>query len=59
MFLPSWQAITDVYNDLAVNHADVFARCYTFVLHSSLPMSEQQEVFHPAPPGDLVIFSWG
>lgn len=50
VFLPSWQAISDVYSALS-NDPSVFERCITYVLHSSLPMSEQQEVFQHAPTG--------
>lgn len=50
VFLPSWQSIVDVYNDLAAKPG-VFERCIIHVLHSSLPMSEQQTVFDHAPPG--------
>jgi hypothetical protein len=50
MFLPSWQSIVDVYNALAAKPG-VFERCIIHVLHSSLPMSEQQTVFDHAPPG--------
>jgi len=54
VFLPSWQAISDVYNALANNPA-VFERCITWVLHSSLPISEQQEVFQHAPQGESIL----
>jgi hypothetical protein len=50
VFLPSWQAIVDVY-DAVAEDASVFKRCIIYVLHSSLPMSEQTVVFEPAPPG--------
>lgn len=50
VFLPSWQAIVDVY-DAVAEDASVFERCIIYVLHSSLPMSEQTAVFKPATPG--------
>jgi HrpA-like RNA helicase len=50
VFLPSWQAIVDVYEDIAKD-VHVFERCDIHVLHSSLPMNEQTAVFEPAPPG--------
>jgi hypothetical protein len=50
VFLPSWKSIVDVYNQLAAKPG-VFECCIIHVLHSSLPMSEQQAVFEHAPPG--------
>lgn len=57
MFLPSWQAIVAVYDAIAED-ASVFERCIIYVLHSSLPMSEQTAVFEPAPPGVKLGVGW-
>lgn len=50
MFLPNWQSISAVY-DLLLVKAGLFEKLQLFVLHSLLPMSEQQEAFEHAPPG--------
>lgn len=51
MFLPNWQSIVDVYEGLA-EAQQLFERLLLFPLHSMMPMSEQQEVFEPAPQGE-------
>jgi hypothetical protein len=53
VFLPSWQAISDVNSQLVQDYA-LFSKLQVFVLHSLLPMQEQQEAFTHAPPGGLV-----
>jgi HrpA-like RNA helicase len=52
VFLPSWQSIQATY-DAMLESAQLAERSLIFVLHSSLPISEQQEVFEHAPPGAL------
>ncbi|KAF6254303.1 P-loop containing nucleoside triphosphate hydrolase protein [Scenedesmus sp. NREL 46B-D3] len=50
VFLPNWQAIADV-NELLMADQVLAAGLQVFVLHSLLPMQEQQEAFTHAPPG--------
>ena len=54
MFLPGWQAIADVYEALQQRPrlaGLAGAVLQLHVLHSLVPVSEQQEVFQPAPAG--------
>jgi HrpA-like RNA helicase len=53
VFLPNWQAIADVYEALLQDVA-LAQRLQLFVLHSLLPMQEQQEAFTHVPPGGLL-----
>ncbi|WIA34158.1 hypothetical protein OEZ86_012518 [Tetradesmus obliquus] len=50
VFLPNWQAIADVYEAL-LRDDGLAAGLQLFVLHSLLPMAEQQEAFAHAQPG--------
>jgi HrpA-like RNA helicase len=50
VFLPNWQSIADVYEAL-LEDVGLAQRLQVFVLHSLLPMQEQQEAFTHAPPG--------
>jgi HrpA-like RNA helicase len=51
VFLPNWQAIADVF-ELLMDDASTAGTLQVFVLHSLLPMQEQQEAFTHAPPGE-------
>lgn len=55
MFLPNWQSIAGVFDELALQHPELVAQMLLFVLHSSLPISEQQEVFEHAPAGGPLV----
>jgi HrpA-like RNA helicase len=52
VFLSNWQSIADVFEQLMADFA-LSAGLQVFVLHSLLPMQEQQEAFTHAPPGGL------
>jgi HrpA-like RNA helicase len=53
VFLPNWQAIVDVY-ELLMDQPGLAGGLQLYVLHSLLPMQEQQEAFTHAAPGGAV-----
>jgi HrpA-like RNA helicase len=53
VFLPNWQAIVDVF-ELLMDDYTLANTLQLYVLHSLLPMQEQQEAFTHAAPGGPV-----
>jgi hypothetical protein len=53
VFLPNWQAIVDVF-ELLMEDPSLAGGLQLYVLHSLLPMQEQQEAFTHAAPGGAV-----